>query len=181
MERDWTRLGRALAAARRAMDGRPTQQQLAEIVGVSRATVQAVERGKPFTKITPTLRAVERAVGWKEGSLESVLAGAEPAPARAGLRGGLFADPYAAAADRPVLAGGLPLRVVQELSEGEVLDTEVLDLTGPGSRCKMIVVLKRERDSGEIDAERLRAELAAWSRVQRRIRRIADYRPEEPA
>ena len=69
-ERDWERLGRAFAAARKAAE--MSQVEAADQLHVSRTAVQAIERGRqsngaPFLKITSTMRAYARLIGWTGG------------------------------------------------------------------------------------------------------------------
>lgn len=162
MSKDWARLGAAVTSARRTAG--MSQQELAERIGTGRSSVQSIERGHEFAKITGTMRSVARELGWADGSIESVLAGGDPVPADT--------------APTPPSAGtgqDLPLRIVQELSEGQLLDTTVLDLTPAGSSARMIVVVKGRPDASP---EEIRRDLLAWRKMQRRLQNIGDE--EEP-
>ena len=80
MNRDpaaWARLGHLLKQARRA--AALTQDQLAELAGVSTASVQAAEAGTvPKLRMPTTLGPIATALGWPVGSVEAVLEGATP-------------------------------------------------------------------------------------------------------
>src|SRR3954454_21979062 len=120
MERDWERLGRAFAKARTAAG--LTQEQAAEQLHVSRTPVQAIERGrqpngKAFAKVTATMRAYVRLVGWTEQSPDRILDGQEPEPAT---------QPVSAPAESP--KSDLPPAVDRELRSGKTLDHAVVNL-----------------------------------------------------
>lgn len=157
MSTDWERLGRRLAQAREALD--LTQVEVAERIGVSRTPIQSIERGDPRAKPTGTMRGYARVVGWRDGSLEAVLAGEEPT---------LEADA------RPVSAPAvddLPLRIVEELREGPLLDTTVLDLSDLGSDARMIVIVKGRPDASP---EEIRRDLLAWRQTQRHLGKLGE-------
>ncbi|MFJ8842989.1 helix-turn-helix domain-containing protein [Streptomyces cyaneofuscatus] len=164
MSEDWTRLSAAIRTARKARGW--TQHQLAEVAGIGFSTVQRLESGVPFTRRPPSLDRIERALGWKVGSADAVLAGGEPE----------MADTVDAAAaregDEVVSAQAkqtarLPRRIEHELASGEVLDTEVLQLGN--SRVRMIIVATFEPGEGD-DEEAVAEDLEAWSRAQRQLR-----------
>lgn len=151
MERDWKRLGRALADARDALG--LSQVQAAEQLHVSRTPIQAIERGrqsngKPFTKITNTMRAYARLVGWTEDSPDSVLDGEPPtiqsAPAAP--------EPAAVGAAR----SSLPPAVELELRSGETLDSAVIHLGGDNDEddTRIIVVLKGAEGMSDEELDR---------------------------
>lgn len=79
MNRDpeaWARLGTAFAMSRRTQ--RLTQGELAERADVSLGSVQRAEAGAvPKTRMPITLHPIARALGWPDGAVEEVLAGAE--------------------------------------------------------------------------------------------------------
>lgn len=161
MTTDWVRLGAAVKAARKAMG--ITQPQLGDAAGVKRATVQNIEGGQEFTRVTPTLRAIERAVGWQEGSIEVVLAGGDPIAEGAAP----LPEPEPVRSLSRSVPGRLPLKVVRELEEGgPVLDARVLDLAPGGGGGKMTIVV-----TGEVDAtpDQIRAALLAWERKELRL------------
>src|SRR5437868_7984019 len=81
---DWERLGREFAAAREAAG--LTQVEAGKRIDVSRTPIQAIERGRqsngsPFTKVTGTMRAYARLIGWTEDSPARILGGEGPEPA----------------------------------------------------------------------------------------------------
>src|SRR5438105_4190259 len=83
-ERDWERLGNAFAEARKAAG--LTQVDVAKRLSVTRTPIQAIERGRqpnnnPYIKVTATMRAYARLIGWTEDSPARILHGEEPEPA----------------------------------------------------------------------------------------------------
>jgi transcriptional regulator with XRE-family HTH domain len=74
--RDVERLGRAVYTRRRQLG--LSQQELAEAAGVSQTTIRNIEAGRVGARRGPSVPLVERALGWKAGSGEDVLAGGEP-------------------------------------------------------------------------------------------------------
>jgi transcriptional regulator with XRE-family HTH domain len=148
-----------MGAARKARG--LTQIELAERLGASRGAIQAIESDKPHVRVTQTMRRAAREIGWAEGSIEAVLAGGDPIPV----------EPEEPTSTSPpaAFAEGLPLRIAQELSEGQVLDTEVLSLGGPGGATVVVVV---KRGASTASPEQIRKDLDDWSRVERKLRRI---------
>ncbi len=160
---DWKRLGEQLQAARKAQGLRQTD--LAERAGVSLATVQAVESGKEYAKITPTVRSIARTVGWTDGSPKAVLEGGQPtlteAPGRAG--------------DTQPDALTLPLRIQDELRDGQILDSGVYDLTPEGSDAQLIIVVKGKEGASYDEVRRW---LDRWRETERKLRQLGDEDPE---
>jgi hypothetical protein len=171
MSLDWARLATAIRRAResrRTPDGsHMTQQQLAVAASVSESTIQNLEDpAHTYTRRPTTLPRVEAALGWMPGSVDAILVGGEPT---------LLAETAAAspaAGSRDAAPGGqmLPLRVQHALDEGDLLDTEVLELSSGGVR--MVVVVKRDPSRTTEDKEQIARDLAEWSRVQRDLRGI---------
>lgn len=153
---DWARLADAIEAARDELG--MTQVGLAEAAGVSESTIQNLESGKSRPKFPVSLPKVERALKWAPGSGATVLAGGDPTPAP---------QEKAAPSDGP----SLPLRIQQELADGALLDTAVLDLTPLGSDAKMIVVVKGDPDASP---EQIRRDLLAWAKAQHALQNLAD-------
>lgn len=153
MSRDWKRLPTAIRAARERLG--MTQAGLATAAGVSESTVQNLE-GRAPSRMPATMPKVERALGWAPGSARAIVEGGDPTP---------LEEPTAELTD--IAAAGLPLRIVQEMNDGPLLDATVLDLTPHGSEARMIVVVRGTPDASP---EQIRADLLAWQKAQRRLR-----------
>ncbi|MET9956688.1 helix-turn-helix transcriptional regulator [Streptomyces sp. NPDC006339] len=151
MGREWKRLARAIESTRTARN--LTQVALAQKAGVSESTIQNLESGAERTRVPASLHKVERALGWKAGSGERVLDGGDPE---------IEEESAAAPSD-------LPLRIVQELQDGPLLDTKVLDLSPLGSHARMIVVVKGDPDA---TPEQIRNDLLAWAKAQRHLENL---------
>lgn len=151
MSRDWVRLGHAIEAARDAKG--MTQVALARAADISESTVQNLESGVERKRQPPSLKKVEVALGWAPGSAESVLVGGEPTP---------IAEPPQGDTAGPADAGtaGLPLRIIQELSDGPLLDTTVLRLSDDS---RMVIVVKGAPNASP---EQIRRDLLAWAKAQ---------------
>ncbi|MDH6610221.1 transcriptional regulator with XRE-family HTH domain [Streptomyces sp. SAI-208] len=171
-ERDWERLGNAFAEARKAAG--LTQVEVAQRLSVTRTPVQAVERGRqpngnPFNKITATMRAYARLVGWTEDSPARILRGEEPEPAT---------RPDSATEPEP--ASDLPMAVQRELRSGRTLDHAVVNL---GSQAdddtRLIVVLQGGKDMTE---EEIDAAWEKWRKTRRHLQAIPGESdtPQEP-
>lgn len=163
----WQQLGKALAAARKPR----TQQQIATRIDVSLNTVKDIEAGKGFKKVTHSIRAYAREVGWTENSPEQILAGGEPelatpAPAPEGEAPDQPED--ASAADAAVMAK-LPMRVHQELESGAVLDTLFTYVNREGVDLRLITVAVIPADATPEQRRRLAEE---WRLTEERMRRI---------
>ncbi|MFE0794680.1 helix-turn-helix domain-containing protein [Streptomyces mutabilis] len=164
---DWKRLGRAFAAQREAAGY--TQVTAAEALGVSRSPVQAIERGRqsngsPFTKITQTMRAYARLVGWTQDSPQRVLNGEDPQPAPT-------PTPPAPAGQR---TSELPPAVDLELRSGTTLDSTVVHLgEATDDDTRIIVVLKGAEDLSEEELDEL---WRKWRKTRRQLQAI----PGEP-
>lgn len=163
MDTDWVRLGEALKAARLALRPKPTQADVAHSLGVSRATVQNIEQGKPLTRINATIRAYAQLVGWTVDSPERVLMGGMPAAA---------GSQAVESVQRPE-SDGLPLTVQEELErEGALVDTAVVQL--PDGTSVTVIVKGASKNP---TAEERQRNLDAWRRVQPMLREL-DYRSE---
>jgi DNA-binding XRE family transcriptional regulator len=158
MTRDWKRLGLAIKARREEL-GMSTQQALADAAGVTRQSVQSLESGRPRSRMPASVPAIEKALDWEPGTAARTLSG-ESAPPQNGATGRL--------------AEGMPVRVAQELSAGQVVDTEVLELSLPGSSFKLVAILKQDSPAADEDPAKLARILKEWSRAQRALREIAD-------
>lgn len=162
MERDWERLGRAFAKARTAVG--LTQEQAAERLHVSRTPVQAIERGrqpngKAFTKVTATMRAYARLVGWTEDSPDRIADGGEPEDA-----------PTPSRPAHEASSPDLPTAVDRELRSGRTLDHTVVHLGDEeDDDTRIIVVLKGSEDISEEELDRLWQQ---WRRTRRQLQAI---------
>lgn len=160
MDEGWKRVGSAVRDARNRQG--LTQRELAKRIDASESAIRAIERGQPFNKVTGTLRAVERVLGWGEGSIEAVRDGGEPAPA--------------VATDLPPPAGsldGLPYRIAEALAAGTALDTRLKSI-GPGGE---IVVIVKGREGAT--PEELRAILREWERQEGHLDRLGETAADE--
>lgn len=140
MSRDWARLGELLRAARaeRGME----QQDVAESIGVKRGALHNIEHGK-IARVTPTVVAYARLVGWIDGSIEAVLCGEDPT-----RRGAEPAEPKVEAAPEPATpeaaASDLSVLVQQALREGPLLDSRVAEVATPGGKVRATIVIRGE-------------------------------------
>jgi DNA-binding XRE family transcriptional regulator len=154
----WEQLGRSFAAARETAG--LTQVQAAEALGVTRTPIQAIERGRqsngqPFTKVTGTMRAYARLVGWTETSPARILNGEQPEPAT-----------------QPVSSGtsDLPPAVDRELRSGRTLDHTVVHLgDGEDDDTRLIVVLKGAEGISDEELDKLWRQ---WRRTRRHLQAI---------
>ncbi|MFI2184556.1 helix-turn-helix domain-containing protein [Streptomyces sioyaensis] len=166
MERDWTRLGAALKAAREA---RGLQQAaVAESIGVKRGTMRNIENGD-ISRVTPTVRAYARTVGWDDGSVDAVLAGGSPTdaltPHDPEARDAIAAENIAVA-----VAEELPLRIQAALREGPLIDTAVINLPSDddGPEGQMVVIVKGRNGA---TPEQLKRALLRWEEAEVKLRR----------
>lgn len=166
MERDWGRLGSLLRADRTAQG--LTQDDIGARIGVHRNTVRAIDSGTG-TRVTTSIRAYARELGWADGSIEAVLAGGEPVRPAPAAPSALEID--AATRIAELLVSRLPQRVLQELSDGHVVDSDVIDLRADGSAAVLTLVLERGEELPAPD--QVRDDLRRWSHVQRDLRRAA--------
>ncbi|KMS72634.1 hypothetical protein ACZ91_64825 [Streptomyces regensis] len=155
---DWERLGRALAAARE--DRGLTQVQVAGEIGVTRTPIQSIERGDKRKKATGTMRSMARLLGWADGSIEAVLAGGHPTLSGKPSPASPTEDPDS----RPL---ELPPRITEELRDGQLLDSSVIDLTEDGSARIVVAVVGPEGAS----AEEIRRFLDSWRLKERQLRK----------
>lgn len=155
MDDRWARLGKALAASRRAQN--LTQADVAAEAGVGLATIQSIERGTQVKDPTPSMRVYATIVGWAAGSIEAVLAGGEPTPAA-----------QLTEATAGATTEGLPLRVARALTEGTTLDTTIVPLS-PGA--EMVVIVKGKPNATPAE---IRAALLAWEAREGHLDRLGD-------
>ncbi|MER8220954.1 helix-turn-helix transcriptional regulator [Streptomyces sp. NPDC094143] len=159
-ERDWEKLGGFYAAARKASG--LTQEDVAKRLEVSRTTIQAIERGalpsgSTFTKVTATMRAYARLVGWTETSPVAILEGGEPTA---------VPDPASA----PQLPkSDLPPAIDHELRSGRTLDSTVVHLGPEEDDTRIIVVLKGADGLSEDELDDL---WSKWRKTRRQLQAI---------
>lgn len=128
-----------------------TQAELADAAGVAESTIQNLEGARTYTTEPRTLRVVEAALRREAPD------GHQP--------------PSPDGTPTPTPRGsGMPLRVQRELTDGEIVDTDVIDLSVGGM--KLIVVVTREAGEAATDENQMRRGLREWSRIQRRLRGI---------
>ncbi|WP_180931072.1 helix-turn-helix transcriptional regulator [Streptomyces sp. AJS327] len=141
MTRDWARLGQRLKAARAARE--IPQQDLAETIGVKRGALHNIERGE-FRKVTPTVIAYAREVGWAEGSIERVLDGGDPVEREISPVGNEPTEHAGESAGEREAPSDLSLLVQQSLKEGPLVDARVAEVTTSAGRLKATIVIRGE-------------------------------------
>ncbi|MFJ6566540.1 helix-turn-helix domain-containing protein [Streptomyces sp. NPDC091292] len=178
MDRDrdrWARLGRAFAEAREAIG--LSQDQVAGRIGVTRTTIQSIERGhvggKPPTRVTGTMREYARLVGWTEDSITRVLNGSKPEREPT-----TSASPEQKAPSAEPSGAGLPAAVELELRQGETLESAVLHLGPEQSDARVVVVLK---GSPDITPEELEEMMKQWRKARRHLQSLAGDGKAPPA
>lgn len=162
-DRDWVRLGRAFAEARKKIP--LSQVEVGGHLHVSRTPIQAIERGRqsngqPFNKVTGTMRAYARLVGWTEDSVDRVLGGGEPEQAPQPVE-----PPPTAEA-----ASDLPPDVALELRSGKTLGSTVMHIGPESADARVIVVLKGDVDITEDELEAL---MRDWRKKRRHLQGVA--------
>ncbi|MGW1989674.1 helix-turn-helix transcriptional regulator [Embleya sp. NPDC001921] len=142
MTRDWTRLGEKLKTARsqRGLE----QQDVAESIGVKRGALHNIERGA-IAKVTPTVLAYARLVGWTAESVELVLAGGDPIPGHG------TGDPTPESVAEREVASDLSVLVQQSLRTGPLLDSRVAEVVTPNGRVRATIVIRGEDGSSPED------------------------------
>lgn len=161
-ERDWEKLGKAYAEARKATG--LTQEDVAEQLHVSRTTIQAIERGalpggNPFTKVTATMRAYGRLLGWTDSSPDHVADGGSPERA-ADLE-----------APRPIPSKyDLPPAIDYELRSGKTLESTVVHLGEDEDDDTRIIVVLKGADG--LSDEELDDLWRKWRRTRRHLQAI---------
>jgi transcriptional regulator with XRE-family HTH domain len=135
MYRNWARLGDELKAAR--FERGMTQQEVAGRIGVKRGALRNIEKGE-IAKVTPTVLAYARLVGWSEDSIERVLDDGDPVLREdCGPSQAVVPEPGAEASD-------LSIRVQQALKEGPLIDSRVTEVTTPSGRVRATIVVRGE-------------------------------------
>ncbi len=169
MERDWKRLGAALKAGREARG--LGQAAVGDMIGVKRGTMRNIENGE-IARVTPTVRAYARAVGWPDEGIDTVLAGGQP-PKLTPTASRAERDVAAAASPAAATPEELPLRIQAALAEGPLIDTAVINLPGDddGAEGQMVIIVKGRSNA---TPEQLRRALLAWDATEARLRHAED-------
>ncbi|MET9953547.1 helix-turn-helix domain-containing protein [Streptomyces sp. NPDC006339] len=157
MDEDWGLLATEIKAARIALGMK--QKDLAKAAGIGYSSLQRLEGGHRFEAVPPSAYKLAHFFGWTHESPRLILAGGKP----------VLAEPSDAPKETP--RRGLPARVEAALEEGELLDTEVLEL--PGGLTVVVVARQDEARSAEERAE-LADALREWTRTQRKLKDIAE-------
>jgi len=175
---DYARLAATLVAARKSRGWR--QVDLAAAADLGEMTIQRAEDPEAASHPSRrTLLAIDKALGWKDGSCMAILQGGEPTPV-SGSENTSATHEAAATGD----VSGLPESVRWALSEGETLAGDVIELSRPGGKLRLIVVVQRGMYKTEEERERLRDEMETWLRLQPDIREVVrgvaelDERPD---
>ena len=149
---NWARLGAALVAAREELGLQ--QQEVAQRIGVKRGALANIEHGR-IAKVTTTLRAYARLVGWTDDSLEVVLAGGEPIARQDAHQ---ESTPFGASPEEP---SDLSLAVQAALEEGPLVDSQVVTVPTSGGHLTATIVVRGESDASP---EELHEALLEWRR-----------------
>lgn len=174
MALDFERLARAVATAREARKWR--QEDLATAAGISLSSVQNIEGARSFTRVPPSLRKIDKALGWELGSCLDILRGGDPTLVSGSV------DRRANSGDvQPDGLRGLPAGIRAALSEGEHLAGDVIDLSEPDSDFRLIVVAQRGMYRTEEDIETLRKQMKRWMEIQEGIRGLVRDRENTQA
>ncbi|MFG3228167.1 helix-turn-helix domain-containing protein [Kitasatospora sp. NPDC048194] len=166
MDRDWARLSRAIAAARDDLG--LTQPELAAELGVGRSSVQKLESGHQYVKVTPLHRAAARRLGWTEDSIEAVLTGGDPT-VRTG-RGDVATSVDAGDGEVDELLDDLTGRVRAALLGGRVADATAIALDTPDEGD--VVIIWKEGETRDLTPEERRKLQKKWSKLQRAAHEI---------
>lgn len=168
MDKDWARLGRMLADARKPR----TQTWVAHELDVGRTTIQKIEAGQVYKKLQPVHRSYARLVGWTDESPDLVLEGGDPVLRPAPQ------SPASEHHDQPAItAPDLSLRVTKSLQEGPLLDAQIITVQTPGGPVRATIVVRGEPDTSPDD--QLKA-LHAWRDREDALRRLGDTSGDAP-
>lgn len=149
MEQNWQRVADALRASRLARG--LSQGELAVQAGTSRSSIQILEGGHSRKRISRTMREVAAILGWPDGHIEQLLAGAATGPPAKSLPQPQPSQPRV----------DLPFAVTHELGLGDLIDAQVVDLGDSDAR--MIVVVRSAEGASR---EQVEQALKEWHRVQ---------------
>lgn len=155
---DWERLGRLVVAARVA-GGMHSREQFASASGFSTRFLGDVEKARRTNYDQASLARLEKVLGWKPGSIDSILAGGEPTRVQAGTEDTAEDDDFAdlELEVRMILEWDLPENVKQDLiteawrlRERQLAARRRLDEQQASERRRLISTwMQRARDAGE--------------------------------
>lgn len=159
MMNDWKALGSALRQARIRTE--LTQTQAASRLGVSRSTVQSIERGTSGKRITPTLRAYIALVESTLDDMQDVLEGRSkvllPRPDEMVTESLHTASPSAS----------MPMRISEELNRGHLVDTDVIPIGPVDAEAQIVIVV---RAGATLTSETRQQVVSAWRTAQKTLR-----------
>jgi hypothetical protein len=171
---DFARLAQAIRAASASRNW--LQEDLIRESGVGRSTVQRLWKGASQVMPTLTIKSqLERTLGWTPGSIDTILDGGDPTPLSGSSTSATSAPEPPATADTQ--SSTLPLAARDVLEQGELLDTEVIDLSRPGADFHLLVVAKVGIKDDAEKREKMRDVIEQWLMLRKGIRDMADYRP----
>ncbi|MFJ3949044.1 helix-turn-helix domain-containing protein [Streptomyces libani] len=165
MDHDWTRLGAELRSAREARG--LGQAAVGDMIGVKRGAMRNIENGM-LTKVTPTVRAYARVVGWDDDAIQTVLGGGSPTYASSESS---ESRDVAAAQNIAASPEELPLRIQAALAAGPLIDTAVINLPGDddeGPDGQMVVIIKGRNNA---TPEQIKRALLRWEEAEAQLRR----------
>lgn len=165
MDRDWARLGQQLAAGRERLG--LTQEQVAARLDVAKSTIGFIETGTPRKKVTATIRAYGRLVGWTDESVADVFNGGDPTMREAPEP----TETRTAAAPEVAPVKDLSLDTRQALREGPLLYERVLTMETAGGEVRTTIVVRGQQDATE---EEMLAALEEWRERERSKGRLSD-------
>ncbi|KUO22416.1 helix-turn-helix domain-containing protein [Streptomyces dysideae] len=168
--RDWKRLAKAIRDARKARGWR--QEDLAEAAGIGYSTVQRAESSDGYKTMPLTIDKLERTLGWEPGSAKEILEGGEPTLLPDSREGTSEVEvKVSTSGDAAGFMARLPARIQHELADGELVDTDVIELKRKGMR--LIVFATRDADQTSESKAAKFEDIREWTRVQRRLRGLA--------
>lgn len=163
MPHNWKNLGDALRHSR--LNKNMTQLQVADELGVSRSTVQSIERGTSGQRVTPTIRAYSELVGSTVEDVYAVLRGPKillsPRPAESSRLDDV-AGPEEASNDDV-----LPVRIADELCRGRLVDTDVIPIGPVDAEAQVVIVV---RAGATLTSETRQQVVGAWRTAQTTLR-----------
>jgi transcriptional regulator with XRE-family HTH domain len=174
---DFHRLAEAIQARTTALGW--SQQDLVSHSGLSRTTIQKLWQGDgTYAPSRKTRIALEQALGWERGSVDSVLAGGDPTVRRDGTQASDVQVDDVSPPVRGSSAPAFPMRVQLALEEGQPLDYDVLEFEVGGRPMSIVAWAQTGVYDTEEDRAALREQLAMFHRLMGTIRREGDATPD---